>query len=143
MPVIPARPPCRNLVPLAARLSYGALWHGAWLPSLMVPAENPPASATGAAERGLGVTGSPGVGSWCCTAGNLVCYMAQEGKALTWELAAPSWALQTELQLGEMMCWSCSAPGLQDPPGLGAEARSCLPAVPGTHVGPCKPPEVQ
>lgn len=106
-------PPCRNLALLAAQLSYGTLQRRSWLPSLTAPAENPPASATGAAEHGLGVAGSSGVGGWCCAAGNSVCCMAWEGKALTWELAAPK-LHKLELQLGDMMCWSSSAPGLQE-----------------------------
>lgn len=147
MPVVPTRPPGRNLVPLAARLSYGALRRRTWLPSFTAPAENPPASATGAAEPGLGGMGSPrgrtvGAALW----GIRFAAPHQgewEGKSLTWELTAPNWALQTELQLEEMVCWSRSAPRLQDPPGQGAEVSSCLPAIPGTHMGPCKPPEVQ
>lgn len=73
-------------------------------------------------------------GGWCCAVGKSVHHADPQGKALTWELAASNWALQTELQLEDMMCWSlCSAVG---PPRTGIEARSCLPAILGTLQTP-------
>lgn len=94
---MPAQPLCRNLEPLAAQRSYGALRRGAWLPSLTAPAENPLARAVGA--EGV-------AGSWCCAMGRSVHRVDPQGKVLTWELAAASWALQTELQMGDLTCWS-------------------------------------